>query len=979
MSRKSLKKSKIGISDIKHFRNKNPFNVLNELDDITDRPWLQIEDGIKTFKPTDMLIIDRAPDVVDDISISKPARVSLSKTQKRKRAKQNRKEIIEKAKNKWLKIKPSIIDDPVHVIPFKKAIAEFFRPGYKRYIAHAQEDFKDNDINEYVSSVLKKYKAVITGGFVLKNMGLFAEGNAKPSIDMDIFHSFQSPLRGDFYNDMAKLFNCDIESQVGDKITWNHKYMPGTYRDGRLSILGKQRMDSVRKYVRNSDHETLYAEMDLCRAMNGTSYETIIRNFDMTICMNWYDGENIYSLDKESIIDPKNNTGWVHHKYAHCFDGYVNEESKKWCKRSYTRVLKYLLRGYRLSYVDPKTALVHELVTSQFPNEIRELNKIIREKYYKKNPDERPANIPEPLPELDAIFQLEEENKQEHRDKNIYMIGGHGGDYYPVPPDKVVLDEDGVPEGFFIVPDGCTVVAKANKGQYTFMIDKDEPTGMTINGTNALTREMLENPVKHATDLMHLFGIIKIYKEKELCPNFKYVLLACSNNPAATTSCKVNNGNNMYGLSGIISYDLLNDSPIEAGHKGPMQDYTDISDKISIIFYNRNDAVKFYHAKHNLVSTIRHTAGYTDSMKEGLERIITTLCGLYSYSVLPDKYMILKHIELAKKQYINLLLKDNLPEYSDIIKTFKYYAFNKIEITQKELCKQHTGVYYNFVCRAIDILTSEAYSIFATDKFKNADYIPKYLHAINMNKIYTEYPDNGKLLIKNILKESIQQARFKNGKYIMPNASRRKFKKNNNTYAQSVIRRLKNRHEMGISNKIDQIDKQIKITEGMHHLQKTRINLNDSLNAKAKEDAKASQNESKKKTINKLHEYKNAIIRQMNHNEIKEYAEHPNFKKYSYMNKMNKITRKSPGKSPRKYQKLQDYLNSPNNTANKRKLLENNANAYTNNYLNKFIENYKSKLHAISHKKSSAKHKIKGIVDNMQEYSNILGRQSPKP
>jgi len=111
--------------------------------------------------------------------------------------------------------------------------------------------------------------------------------------------------------------------------------------------------------------------------------------------MNWYDGDTIYSMDKAAIVDPEHNTGWVNYVYAHCIWTNLNAVQKRWCKRSYVRILKYLLRGYRLSCVDPKTGRVHEFVTSQFPTEIRELSPSKREQYYRKHPNERPANIPE--------------------------------------------------------------------------------------------------------------------------------------------------------------------------------------------------------------------------------------------------------------------------------------------------------------------------------------------------------------------------------------------------------------------------------------------------------------------------------------------------------------------------------------------------------------------------------------------------------
>ena len=368
----------------------------------TMRPseWPTEEDDIGVGVPKPMVMLRGLPaDQVDDLSspskhrYSSPTNIALpaknlfprtritAKVLKREK-KQHRKELIEKSKTQWHTKRPQTMDRE-HVDMLRRAIAVFFRSGYERYIKGG-ERATDEEINEYVSHLLKKYKAGITGGFVMKNMGLFQEGATKPSIDMDIFHSYESPIIDrNFYNEMARLFNAD-----GEDNNWNVRIMPAF----QGSNFQKQKLNCVRKYSRTIDGE--YAEMDLCRAERGTTHEWIMRNFDMSICMNWYDGHQIFSMDKLAILEPALHTGWINYVYAHCIWDDLTPKQRKGCKRSYVRILKYLLRGYRLSCVDLRTGNIHEFVTSEFPNEIREMSPRMREKYYRAHPAERPANIP---------------------------------------------------------------------------------------------------------------------------------------------------------------------------------------------------------------------------------------------------------------------------------------------------------------------------------------------------------------------------------------------------------------------------------------------------------------------------------------------------------------------------------------------------------------------------------------------------------
>lgn len=54
--------------------------------------------------------------------------------------------------------------------------------------------------------------------------------------------------------------------------------------------------------------------MDLVRGLDGRTPESIIRNFDLSFCMNWYDGENLYVMHKAAL--DKQEIGHLNYSYV---------------------------------------------------------------------------------------------------------------------------------------------------------------------------------------------------------------------------------------------------------------------------------------------------------------------------------------------------------------------------------------------------------------------------------------------------------------------------------------------------------------------------------------------------------------------------------------------------------------------------------------------------------------------------------------
>ena len=247
----------------------------------------------------------------------------------------------------------------------------------------------------FINTLIKKYGLLISGGYVLKNMGLPMEDSTKKSVDIDIYVPHTTPNKfPEFYETMARLFDCDIITDKHDKEVYDiNKFISQPGGKGKHSFFRQNGIYSVFKHSRNVDGE--YAEMDLVRAIDGKRPVNIIRNFDLTICMNWYDGENICVVDKPSIIKIDNNPlepGHLNYAYVPYLLGIKNEHGTIIEKSNVTRdrILKYILRGYRVTYVDPRTGECVEIVTDSLLNGVERLPINKRELYYQKYPHHRP-------------------------------------------------------------------------------------------------------------------------------------------------------------------------------------------------------------------------------------------------------------------------------------------------------------------------------------------------------------------------------------------------------------------------------------------------------------------------------------------------------------------------------------------------------------------------------------------------------------
>lgn len=288
-------------------------------------------------------------------------------------------------KYRWTRGESTLLDDS-YVEKLEHGMATFFRPGYEAYW-NGGDAASEEDIIDTIRTLFKKYKLNVSGGFVLKNTGLSVENMSKPSVDIDIYMSHSTPVsHPDFYETMAKLFHCDVkETPKGPKYDINKFISVG--RGFKHSFFKKNGIHSVFKHKRNIDGQ--YAEMDLVRPVKGINPITIIKNFDLTVCMNWYDGTSIHVMDMDGIM--KKGVGYLNYSYVPLLLGITNNQGASHEKNPVTRdrILKYLLRGYRIQYMDPRTGEMTEIQVKDLRNSVSRLprnkQEAVRSAYHLSN------------------------------------------------------------------------------------------------------------------------------------------------------------------------------------------------------------------------------------------------------------------------------------------------------------------------------------------------------------------------------------------------------------------------------------------------------------------------------------------------------------------------------------------------------------------------------------------------------------------
>jgi hypothetical protein len=207
-------------------------------------------------------------------------------------------------------------------------LVKFFKEGYQKNIS--KED-SDEIIINYINDFLIKYNIVISGGFILKCLGLFDNDTGLTSKDIDIYVPYTNLEDWNTINTvLQKLFDVRIK----DDGTPDINYM-------RFRFFIDRGMYSVSKHYKDNN-----IEMDIIRCLPSKMPSDIIFKFDLSFCKNGYDGNKLWSFDKDAVL--KLRPGKLNNKNV---NNYIHRSNP----RELVRLKKYINRGFAVQYKDPTT------------------------------------------------------------------------------------------------------------------------------------------------------------------------------------------------------------------------------------------------------------------------------------------------------------------------------------------------------------------------------------------------------------------------------------------------------------------------------------------------------------------------------------------------------------------------------------------------------------------------------------------------
>lgn len=210
---------------------------------------------------------------------------------------------------------------------------------YAQRIEEATESLKNSlrevFASEYESFItaLKNSKAIISGGFVLRHL-LFEDIDNFEDQDIDIYFNIKNS------KEITRKIIFDEENSIHRAY---FDYMSNT--EGYCeSFLSKNKITRVIKIegLKFKDSQKL-SNIDLMYVRNSQPLETVVKNFDLSCCMNYFDGEKIHILGNEKDLFEKKMT---------LSPDYI-ENMLNGNKFTISRIKKYISRGFYLQISSP--------------------------------------------------------------------------------------------------------------------------------------------------------------------------------------------------------------------------------------------------------------------------------------------------------------------------------------------------------------------------------------------------------------------------------------------------------------------------------------------------------------------------------------------------------------------------------------------------------------------------------------------------
>jgi hypothetical protein len=239
---------------------------------------------------------------------------------------------------------------PEYIEPVQKALEKLFIDGYNSIPTTNNTMFLP-ELIDYLDMGLFKYKAIISGGFILKAIGAFVDDT---SVDIDIYVPSKHIIA--FKEFITPLFNSNnIIKEINSDTT---------------PYLKKNGIITVTKYAK---HAPSYAEMDIIEVNPNLTPKNVVQNFDLTFCENWYDGD-VYLTYPDHV---KEKHGFLENHYLNLYHS-GNRILKG-------RMNKYINRGFKISINNPVTKTPENITN------------IIKEEFKNTNNRGKPIKVKKPV------------------------------------------------------------------------------------------------------------------------------------------------------------------------------------------------------------------------------------------------------------------------------------------------------------------------------------------------------------------------------------------------------------------------------------------------------------------------------------------------------------------------------------------------------------------------------------------------------
>lgn len=224
---------------------------------------------------------------------------------------------------------------PEYLATIQEEISNTFLAGYLIYVSEVHPDIQTlqpHEKNEYkaktlayVNKLLKDNDAIIAGGFLLGTIYKYRNISG----DIDIYVPCKNLKR--FNKAIAKLSQAETI-----RTTTATSYC--------LSFLRKNGIRTVQTLKDVKRRGFAQLEVDIMAVRNSNSPLNVVKNFDLSFCQIWYDGEKVYATHPDHVREKK---GILQNEYI---PNYLNRN-----RFILNRIQKYIGRGFKVNLETPTT------------------------------------------------------------------------------------------------------------------------------------------------------------------------------------------------------------------------------------------------------------------------------------------------------------------------------------------------------------------------------------------------------------------------------------------------------------------------------------------------------------------------------------------------------------------------------------------------------------------------------------------------